>query len=338
MELIFNINVRRPEISSDFVGFYFLIFPIFLEVIVFGFIMGELMEKYNPIITSRILAKHRRNHTVIIGYGHLSTRLVDFCIENKRTFSLIEDDAETVEDLISNGFPVIVGDATDPFNLEFANIAQAKEIFICVNDVRVAIICTEKIRKINNKCPIYVRAFEEHVHSYLRQPRLNAFPFSTSKATMDDIEQWTKEKTGNAVVIGRDHLTQRIAHSISLQEKREVYFFNDENDGILFAENAHLHIINEFVYLLSDLRPHVNLNEITQIFICWKRDSEFDNSLYLVSKIALKYPEIEVFVRVFDVELVDLVKRYNAKTFSSSESTFKYLQRNVPKDSALALK
>ena len=84
------------------------------------------------------------------------------------------------------------------------------------------------------------------------------------------------------------------------------------------------------------MRPHVNLDEVTQVFICWKRDTEFDEAIYLTLKLSLRYPHIEVYTRVFDEELVGLVKRYNAKTFSSSESTFKFLQQNVSKDSALA--
>ncbi|GAG77017.1 unnamed protein product, partial [marine sediment metagenome] len=82
--------------------------------------------------------------------------------------------------------------------------------------------------------------------------------------------------------------------------------------------------------------PHVNLEEVTQAFICWKRDSEFDESLYLTSKLKLRYPQIEIFVRIFDEELIDLVENYNAKTFSTSAMAFKMLQKQVPPDSAIS--
>jgi hypothetical protein len=58
----------------------------------------------------------------------------------------------------------------------------------------------------------------------------------------------------------------------------------------------------------------VKLEEVTQVFICWSHRTEFDESLYLTSKINLRYPDIKVFVRIFDEELVDLVEKYNAKT------------------------
>jgi Trk K+ transport system NAD-binding subunit len=305
---------------------------------VFGFIMGELLEKYNPLITSRILAKHKRNHTVIVGHHHLSERIIEYCIANKEPFCIIEDHEELVEDLITSGCPVVVGDPTETINLEFANIKRAKEVFIGIDDARIAIICTEKIRKINQECPIYVRAFKDHVQEYLKQPPLNAIPFSTSKWAMDGIREWIKGKKGKAIVIGRDILTHRIAYDISLQSDREVFLFDDEHDGIEFKVNDQLHIINEFACFLSDLRAHVKLEEVTQAFICWKRDSEFDELLYLTSKLSLRYPHIEIFVRIFDEELIDLVENYNARTFSTSSNAFKMLQKLVNSSSAIAPK
>ena len=334
--IMLSLTVRSPKNGGDFANFYALVLPIFLEVIVFGFIMGELLEKYNPIITSRILAHHNRNHVVIIGYDHLAERIIDYCIENKKTFVVIEDNQELVEDLINSRYPVVIGDPTDIINLKSANITRAKEIFISANDVRISIICSEKIRKINTECSIYVQVAEKHVQDYLKQDPINAFSFSESKWAMNGIQEWAKAKSGNAIIIGRDYLAHRIAHYISLQLGRETFLFDDEHDGIEFEVNPQLHIINNFACFLSDLRPHVNLEEITQAFICWEQESEFDESLYLASKLNLRYPHIELFVRIFDDELVDLVKRYNAKTFSSSIYAFKLLQKHVSPESAIA--
>ena len=67
-------------------------------------------------------------------------------------------------------------------------------------------------------------------------------------------------------------------------------------------------------------------------------ESEFDEAIYLTSKLNLRYSNIEVFVRILDDELVDLVKKYNAKTFSSSFYAFKKLQKIVSLDSAISVK
>ena len=332
---LISIAVRPPPSGTDFGNFYNLIWPIFLEVVVFGFLVGELLEKYNPVATSRILAKHRHNHTVIIGFDHLAERIIEYCIEHKKRFSAIEDDAELVEDLINNGYPVIVGDPTDDLNLKSANFEDAKEVFICEDDVRISIICTEKIRKVNKECPIYVRIFEDHVQEYLKEENLNAFGFSTSKWAMEGIKEWCRGKEGKVLVIGRDRLTHRIAHHISTERNRDTYLFDDQHDGIEFEESDKLHYIKELPRFLSDIRPHVNLDEITQAFICWKLESEFDESLYLVSKFHLRYPKMEVYVRIADEELIDLVTRHNAKTFSTSQNALEKLQQIVTRDSAI---
>ncbi|GAH00423.1 unnamed protein product, partial [marine sediment metagenome] len=168
--------------------------------------------------------------------------------------SPFEDNRELVEDLINSSCPVVVGDPTETINLEFASVKRAKEVFIGIDDARIALICTEKIRKLNPECPIYVRAFGDHVQDYLKQEPLNAISFSTSKWAMDGIQEWIKGKKGNALVIGRDSLTHRIAYNISLQPEREVFLFDDEHDGIEFTVNERLHFIEEFVYFLRNLK------------------------------------------------------------------------------------
>jgi len=333
---LFSITVGVPSDVGAFGQFYVLVWPILLEVIFFGFIMGELFERYNPVITSRILASHKRNHAIIIGYHHLSERIIEYCIENKKQFCLIEDDEELVEDLLNSKHPIVIGDATETNNLQSANAEYAKEVFINMDDVRTAIICTEKIRKMNPDCHIYVRAFADHVQEYLKEPHLKAFPFSTSKWAMEQIQKWTKNKIGGAIVIGRDNLTHRIAYHLSQQPGREVYLFDDINDGIAFEVNKHLHIFQEFACYLSDLCAHLQLEDITQVFICWKEESEFDESIYLTSKLRLRHPHIEVFVRIFDEELKDIIERFNAKTFSTSKNAFKELQKVVSEDSCIA--
>jgi len=335
---LFSITIGVPSDVGNFGQFYVLVWPILLEVIFFGFIMGELFERYNPVITSRILASHKRNHTIIIGYHHLSERIIEHCVENKKQFCLIEDNEEAVEDLLNAKHPIVVGDATETTNLESANVKDANEVFINTNDVRVAIICTEKIRKMNPDCRIYVRAFADHVQEYLRGTPLNAFSFSTSEWAMEHIQDWTKNKSGGVIVIGRDNLTHRIAYHISQQPGRQVYLFDDINDDIPFVVNEQLHIFQEFACHLSDLRAHLNLEDITQVFICWKRESEFDESIYLTSKLNLRYPHIELFVRIFDEELEDIIKKFKAKSFSTSKNAFKELQKIVSKDSAIAPK
>ena len=132
--VLYSFTIRTPVDAGDGANFYALVWPILLEVIVFGFIIGELLEKYNPIITCRIIAKHKRNHAVIIGYEHLSERIIEFCVDHKEKFTVIEDCEESAEDLISSGYPVVIGDPTEDLNLRDASVKKAREVFININD------------------------------------------------------------------------------------------------------------------------------------------------------------------------------------------------------------
>ncbi|MFW9894953.1 MAG: hypothetical protein ACFFD7_04035, partial [Candidatus Thorarchaeota archaeon] len=43
--VLYSLTVRSPSGAGDFANFYALVWPILLEVIFFGFIMGELLER-----------------------------------------------------------------------------------------------------------------------------------------------------------------------------------------------------------------------------------------------------------------------------------------------------
>ena len=75
------------------------------------------------------------------------------------------------------GSPVVVDYPKESSNLTSASIKRAKEDFINVDDVRIVIICSEKIRKLNLECNIYARAFEDHVQEYLKQHFYTHFHF-----------------------------------------------------------------------------------------------------------------------------------------------------------------
>ena len=145
-------GIRSPNIVSDFSGFYQLMWPILIEVIVIGFIFGALIEKFNPVLTSKLMAEKQRNHSVIIGHHHFGRRIVEYLQDHHKPYTVIEENEEKVDLLISEGEPVIVGDPTDLSNLESAGVKFAKEVFLVVNDIREIIVVCEKVRRLNSQC------------------------------------------------------------------------------------------------------------------------------------------------------------------------------------------
>ena len=328
-------GIRSPNIVSDFSGFYQLMWPILIEVIVIGFIFGALIEKFNPVMASKLIAENQRNHSVIIGYHHFGKRIVDYLQEHHKSYTVIEENEENVEFLISEGEPIIVGDPTDISNLEFAGVQHAKEVFIVVNDVREIIIVCEKVRELNAKCTIYTRILGESYSNYLAKEPLNAISFSTSIWALESVREWTRGERGKVIVLGRDSLAQRITEYLGREQHRETFLIDPAIDENLYDDDETIKIIRDNTNNLNALEEHLDLNTISQIFICWKEENEFSDSLKLTLQFHQTYPNLKVYTRIFDEELGAIMNKFGATVFSTSEYAFKKLQEHVYPDSAI---
>lgn len=336
--LLVSLGIREANNQTPFAGFYALIWPILLEVIVFGFIFGALLEKFNPPLTCKLYAKRQKNHSVVIGYHHFGRRIVDFLKEHDKRFTVIESTVENIDDLIEAGEPVVAGDPSELINLKYAGIPACKEVFMVSNDISETIIVTEKIRSLNPECNLYVRIFAEYFQAYLSAPPLNAFVFSTTRWWMDCVKEWTREKTGSAIVVGHDHLAELITSHIGHEQNRQVLLIDPS------IEPEEVDVLNNHVFIVKDdanrvryIKKHINIEEVTQVFLCWKEEEEFSDSMYLASRFRKNYPEIEVYIRIFDDELGRIVDdEDNITSFSTSLHAFKMLRRNVKPNSSLS--
>jgi Trk K+ transport system NAD-binding subunit len=334
--ILTSVLIREPVGMTDFNGFYRLLWPIMIEVIIFGFFVHALLEKYNPVETCRILARAQTNHTVVIGFYHLGERIVDYLIENKKAFALIEKDGTVVEDLIKMGQPVVIGDPIEETNLAFTNVKAAKEVFILSNDTKETLVTAEKIRDVNKSCKLYIRLFNDQFRSFLKDPPINAQTFSTSEWAMESVRDWVKNQTGKTLVLGRDNLTQRIVEFIALTQKREVILIDPKIDEDLYRNEPNIKIIKDNCERFRYLRDHVNFEEISQAYVCWAEESEFNTSIYLATQFYKYVPKIKLYIRIFDDELSNVMNKLNAITFSTSEFAFQKLKKIVDSNSSLA--
>ena len=328
-------GIRSSNIVSDFSGFYQLMWPILIEVIVIGFIFGALIEKFNPVLTSKLMAEKQRNHSVIIGYHHFGRRIVEYLQDHHKPYTVIEENEEKVDLLISEGEPVIVGDPTDLSNLESAGVKFAKEVFLVVNDVREIIVVCEKVRGLNSKCSIYTRILGEGYSEYLSREPFNALSFSTSKWALESVREWTIGERGKVIVLGRDSLAQRITEYLGREQQRETFLIDPIIDGSYYDDDANITVISDNATILNAMEEHIDLNTVSQIFICWKEESEFSDSLNLTLHFHQKYPNLKVYTRIFDEELGAIMKKFGATIFSTSQYAFNKLQKHVYPDSAI---
>lgn len=137
------------ESSSTFYNFYRFLWSLLFELLILTFVIRALQEiyGYNPVVRSRKLASGRKYHSVVLGYNHLDERIVDYLLEHKHPYSLVEIDYDKVEDLIHFSQPLVVGDYTDINVMKLSGVSRCKEVFCVTTDIRRALIAAERSEK-----------------------------------------------------------------------------------------------------------------------------------------------------------------------------------------------
>ena len=336
--LLVSICVREGT-NETFYNFYQFIWPLLFELLILTFILTSLQEfyGYNPIMSSRKLASHKRNHTVILGCNHLGKRIVEYLREHKQPYSVVEIDMTKVEDLINFNQPVVVGDYTDSDIMELSGVRKCKEVICVTSDLRRALIAAVKVREMNDECNLYMRVFNEHFREYLRGKPWNAYTFSLSKWTMNSVVKWSEKITNNdsIIILGNDSIVTRMADYFGKHLESKVYLVDPEIDAEIYGDIPNIHTFEEKVLFLENLEERIDMNTITQMYICWNTEKQFSDAIILTVAVKKKYPKIELFVRMFDEELAELARTLDATTFSSSEFAFEMLQCEVKENSGI---
>lgn len=338
---IFSLSICVTSAGSNpiFIGLYQLLWPLLFELLILSFILSTIRDfyGYNPIVSARRYAYHQSNHSVILGYNHLGERIVDYLKDHNRSYSLIEIDFDKVEDLVNFNEPVVVGDYTDKKIMELAGVRKCKEVFCVTSDLRRALIAAEKVRELNKYCNLYMRVFDEHFRDYLSDEPWNAFTFSTSKWAMDSVMDWSEDIDGNdeVIILGNDNIVRRIVCLYGEILQAKTYLVDPKIDPEVYNAIPNVQAYRERVQFLENLDERFNLNNISQIYICWNTAELFSDAILLTVGITQKYPQIGLFVRMFDEELANIAKAIGASTFSTSAYAFKMLQKEVKQNSGI---
>src|SRR5512140_639664 len=117
------------------------------------------------------VASTLRNHTVLVGLGHLGYRVVQKLHDMKEHVVVIEQNASV--DLIaavqSMHIPIIQDDATRPAALSNAGIERARTIILCTQNDSVNLQIALKARKLNPELQVVIRIFDEDFADSLRE-------------------------------------------------------------------------------------------------------------------------------------------------------------------------
>jgi hypothetical protein len=335
--ILVSMSIRPGQSTSDFIGVYQLLWPIMIEVFILGILLSILLDYYsfNPVVNARKKARGKNNHTVVLGYNHLGERIVEYLRENQNSYVVVEKIQERVDDLIHIGEPVIVGDYAERDTMRTAGVSKCKEVFCVTTNLRRALIAAESIRKLNTECDLYMRVFDEHFREYLSEEPYKAFTFSSSNWAMASIKNWSKDSDGKSIVLGNDSLVNRILTYYGEVLKREIIAIDQEIEPDLYSEFSNVKIIQEEALFLENLEENCNLDEVSQIYICWNKEELFSDAILLTLALQKNYPNIRTYVRMFDEELAKIAKSINATTFSTSAYAFQMLQKEVKENSGI---
>lgn len=104
-----------------------------------------------------------RNHTVLVGLGHLGFRVVEKLHEMKEHVVVIERNpsADTFAAAQKMRVPVIQDDATRPVALENAGVSKAKTIILCTQNDALNLQVALKARSTNPGIQVVIRIFDE---------------------------------------------------------------------------------------------------------------------------------------------------------------------------------
>ncbi len=114
--------------------------------------------RHEPLQTINLPRTELRDHVIIAGGGEIGQYIARVLLRLKLAFILIELDYRCVEQLKSQGLPVIYGDAGEPVVLEAAKIGQARLLLVTApasvtsNSIAVA------VRHLNPSLHIVARA------------------------------------------------------------------------------------------------------------------------------------------------------------------------------------
>lgn len=128
------------------------------------------------------VASTYRNHTVLIGLGHLGYRVAEELHKMEESVVVVElnPTADLIKEVQGMGTPIIHDDATRPAVLEAARVKDAHTIILCMQNDAVNLQVALKARSINPKIRVVIRIFDEDFARALREQ----FGFTALSATV----------------------------------------------------------------------------------------------------------------------------------------------------------
>ncbi|RLF70564.1 MAG: hypothetical protein DRN55_08430, partial [Thermoplasmata archaeon] len=114
----------------------------------------------------------QQNHTVVVGYGRTSSKIVTILDFAGKDVAVIEKDLNKVRRLEERGIRVIYGSGTDQEALRKAGISGAKVALITIPDEHEVYLTARYIRELNPDCYTIAKIHTEKLLKRLKKEGL----------------------------------------------------------------------------------------------------------------------------------------------------------------------
>jgi len=131
------------------------------------------------------------DHVVLVGHGRVGKFISKQLRERGTPLYIVEDDADDVADLKSQGIEALVGNAADPEVVQSANLGDARCLLVAIPDAFEGGQVVQQARDINQVLPIIARAHSEEEINHLVKLGANLVVMGEheiAKAMIGDVE------------------------------------------------------------------------------------------------------------------------------------------------------
>jgi voltage-gated potassium channel len=176
-----TVGFREIE-NLEAAGKLFTMFIIFSGLGLVAYVFSQLAVFLAEGEFKRVLLGRRvqrrldrmKNHYIVCGAGQTSVSLIEQFNRSKVEFVIIEKDHDRYEELLNQGFYVILGDATDEQTLLKAGIKEASGLVSTLGSDAENVFTVLTAREINKQMQIVAKAKETSASQKLRKAGANS--------------------------------------------------------------------------------------------------------------------------------------------------------------------
>ncbi|MBN1303209.1 MAG: NAD-binding protein [Anaerolineales bacterium] len=244
--------------------FYFVMPVIGISILAlgladFGYLLFNRRERTKE--WEMAIAKTYKNHTIMVGLGHLGFRVVQKLhdLGEKVVVIEIKPKADLNADVQKMGIPIIHDDGSRQATLEAAGITCAKTIVSCTQNDALNLQIAVKARNLNPDIRVVVRIFDDDFAQSLQEQfgftalsatGMSAPAFAAAAAGADITRPITVEGQSfclarlnvshNSKLVGRtvEHVEQKYDVSVVLLRDKQESDLHPAGNRIIFEQNA----------------------------------------------------------------------------------------------------